>query len=228
MTYGSNLFSAYYNAQYALPVGYRRVEYLESSGTQWIDTGFVPTINFEIDAKFDFTYYNQICYLFGCCTTAWNRNVLAFSGNKDSVGGPLRVFLAGDTATGGNGGYVFISNLIQLSALAMNASNLSIDGVQYSYNNEYTHPFSLNITHSLYVFGRNNRGTADYLTQMKVHGFAIKDSNTLVRNFVPCVRIADSKAGLYDLCGSICPLTGTPFYINSGTGADLTWGELTV
>lgn len=27
---------------WGLPVGYKRVEYLESTGTQWIDTGYVP------------------------------------------------------------------------------------------------------------------------------------------------------------------------------------------
>lgn len=28
----------------------------------------------------------------------------------------------------------------------------------------------------------------------------------------------NSKPGLYDLLGSICPITGTPFYVNNGSG----------
>jgi len=44
------------------------------------------------------------------------------------------------------------------------------------------------------------------------------DGNVLMRHFVPCVRESDGKPGMYDLCGSICPLTDSPFYTNAGTG----------
>jgi hypothetical protein len=40
----------------------------------------------------------------------------------------------------------------------------------------------------------------------------------LVRDYVACYRKNDGVVGLYDLSGSICPLTGTPFYINAGAG----------
>ena len=50
----------------------------------------------------------------------------------------------------------------------------------------------------------------------------IKDTGVLLRNFIHCIRKSDSKPGLYDLCKSICPLTGTPFYINAGTGEFVT------
>ena len=43
-----------------------------------------------------------------------------------------------------------------------------------------------------------------------------------VCKFVPCIRKSDNKPGLYDLCGSICPLTGNSFYINAGTGEFVT------
>ena len=38
-----------------------------------------------------------------------------------------------------------------------------------------------------------------------------------VRDLVPCYREIDGLFGFYDLCGSICPLTGTPLYINANT-----------
>ena len=49
--------------------------------------------------------------------------------------------------------------------------------------------------------------------------FKAYNNNQTARLFIPCFRRSDNVIGLYDLCGSICPLTGTPFYINSGTGA---------
>ena len=35
-----------------LPIGFQEVEYLESTGTQYIDTGFIPTGNTGIDMRF--------------------------------------------------------------------------------------------------------------------------------------------------------------------------------
>lgn len=41
----------------------------------------------------------------------------------------------------------------------------------------------------------------------------------LVMDLVPCYRKTDNVIGMYDLCGNICPLTDTAFFINSGSGA---------
>ena len=41
-TLGNNLMAQYYAQNQGLPFGYEAVEYLESTGTQYIDTVFVP------------------------------------------------------------------------------------------------------------------------------------------------------------------------------------------
>ena len=33
-------------------------------------------------------------------------------------------------------------------------------------------------------------------------------------HFIPCRRVVDNQGGFYDLCGNICSLTGTPFFIS--------------
>lgn len=43
-------------------------------------------------------------------------------------------------------------------------------------------------------------------------------SDDIICDLVPCYHESDGKPGMYDLCGSICPLTNSPFYINAGTG----------
>lgn len=45
------------------------------------------------------------------------------------------------------------------------------------------------------------------------------ENDNMIRKMVPCKRNSDSAIGMFDLCGSICPLTGTPFYTNAGTGS---------
>lgn len=86
-----------------------------------------------------------------------------------------------------------------------NPRKLTLFG-SWRHKSSYTHPSSV-FSGSVYFFKAWRAGD-------------------LLRDMIPVVRIADSKPGMYDLCGSICSLTDTPFYINSGTDADFTWVEL--
>lgn len=77
---------------------------------------------------------------------------------------------------------------------------------------------------SLHIFSRNDTGSNKYRCVMRLWEHRITEYGIAIQRLVPVVRLADSKAGMYDLCGSICPLTNSPFYINAGTGADFTYG----
>lgn len=52
----------------------------------------------------------------------------------------------------------------------------------------------------------------------RYYRFITYNGNNVLTNYVPCYRKSDNKPGMYDLCGSICRLTNSPFYINAGTG----------
>ncbi len=73
-------------------------------------------------------------------------------------------------------------------------------------------------------------GKADYLFKGRLYYLRFFDhTGTMVRSFIPCYRKSDGEIGLYDFCGSICPQTGTPFYVNLGEntfskGADVVGG----
>lgn len=64
------------------------------------------------------------------------------------------------------------------------------------------------------------RGDWDYgSTKFRLFNFNVIDIyGETIFNLIPCYRKSDGVIGMYDLCGSICPLTNTPFYINAGTG----------
>ena len=90
-----------------------------------------------------------------------------------------------------------------------------------SYHANATPLSGVGANETMRIFGR--AGGTEFLLG-KIRGFAVRDANgSLVRSLAPCIRLSDGKPGMYDACGSICPLTGTPFYINSGTGADFTY-----
>ena len=52
---------------------------------------------------------------------------------------------------------------------------------------------------SLYLFASHNASGATYFAPAKVYGFKMYMDDELVRDFVPCYRVADDVAGLYDV-----------------------------
>lgn len=77
------------------------------------------------------------------------------------------------------------------------------------------------------IFGRSHNWASNGNNKypIKINTFRIFNGNGNIRNYIPALIEFDSKPGLFDLCGSICPLTGTPFYVNAGPGEFL-YGEL--
>ena len=74
-----------------------------------------------------------------------------------------------------------------------------------------------------YLFTANNQGTLfSRYSVSRVFSYKATDGQRIIRDYIPVVRISDGKPGFYDLCHSICPLTGTSFYVNAGTGEFVT------
>lgn len=85
-----------------LPDGYRRVQYLESTGTQWIDTGIKLTNESEVKCEFENIKESQFVGLFGARTSAADGgftcysqyNGLVYSVKKsDNMGTPVSLLL---------------------------------------------------------------------------------------------------------------------------------------
>ncbi len=204
---------AYWAArQDPLPSEYRRVEYLESTGEQWIDTGVPP---YGKEPTTHIVFYpttNQVD----------NSGIFGVYGASDTR---YQIFRGGYTADVQYNGSVALGTYQDCNIakgimydVIMDAHNkvAKVNDVLFTgFNTD--NGFA---DYNLEIFHRNN--TTDKYAIMRLYSCEIVG----YRNLIPCVRIADNKPGLYDLCGSICPLTGTSFYINSGTGADFLWGEL--
>lgn len=213
MTQFFNMKKEYWREHYAdaLPAGYRRVEYIESTGEQWIDTGVVASnIPLCIKADFAFTAFsNAGSFIIGAANNSTDATTLGV------YSGRFRLWLQGAAAYYG-------TQDANRHVCVLNASNgTTFDGSSVSGLSST----QVNITCplSFWLFRRNgmdgDMGKAKlYSAEMLV--------GTAIRSFVPCVRIFDNKPGMYDLCGSTCPLTNSPFYVNSGTGADFGWKEL--
>lgn len=183
-----------------LPSGYTQLEYIQSSGTQYIDTSvrvmpenyqqlkmsvtcekigqgsgattwFVDGSNVA-NAYFYMGVYNGK-YYYGCGTTAHDTGIAAASGKQTFT---LDIPSAKFTVSG--------SADVSISTEAVTTSA------------------------SLYLFGFNYNPVRCYAE--KIYSCQIYTGATLVRDFVPC-KNAYGAVGLYDTVGA-------KFYANAGTG----------
>lgn len=190
-----------------LPSEYERVEYLQSSGSQWIDTGV--------------TGDNDI---------GFNIDVSAINGN-DQVWLGIQTFFQ----LGSNGGVDYTGvyygwngiNTLQYARPTinfgdkhnykhnfMNSREALFDNVE---NANYVLNYSTitATTRNVCLFARNkSTGSGvdtEFMSYIKVYMFQISKGDKLVRDFIPAVRKSDNVAGLYDM-------VTRQFFTNQGTG----------
>ena len=180
--------------------GYTQLEYIESSGTQYINTGVVGKSG--LSAIIDFVYLTSgEQWLLGCKD---GTNRIYFnqkdSANKQWVGygSPITT------------GYTLSLNTRYISETVLETGNQKclIDGTQvWSNSSSSSYDTGKNIT----MFALNNNDSMQSFTSAKLYSCKIYDSSTLVRDFIPAIRHSDAQIGLLDL-------VHFKFYGNSGTG----------
>lgn len=179
-----------------LPSDYTQVEYIESTGTQYIDTG----IKMNNSIKLDITA--QIGELS-------NNNPLVASNMGSSVnsfGIYLRITNASSRYTAGTNwsNYVDSAWNDQVRHIIYDNDNFILDGTTLSVTQqEYETERNLEIFRS---YNENRYG------KYKLYSMKMYENGILLRNFVPCYRNSDNEVGLYDLVNDV-------FYTNQGTGA---------
>lgn len=191
----------------ALPAEYQEVEYIESSGTQYIDTQVKPTTNMSSKIKLSFDALTGIegsdSQVLGC-----------------RVGNVRCYFLyleAGQYWGYGKGGYFYtntpfpqINTIYNVETiLGSTNQNMIVDGVSIKTSSDSTDIST--IDYNLYLFAFNFGGPAQRFSSIKLYYCEIYDNGTLVRNFIPCYRKSDDVIGLYDTVNGV-------FYTNAGTG----------
>lgn len=186
-----------------LPAGYTQLDYIASSGTQYVDTGFVPNQDTKVECR------------------AYPLSVEDTSDGHGSVFYGSGIFYddsAFELYTSG-GGYQFNygSQNVHLGTPTVGpwfdivqdkgTVSMSSGTVTWSHVFSYT---TFNSGRSAYLFAIN-RGSA-LRGHCRIARFKIYDNGNLVRDYYPCKRDSDGAIGLYDLANST-------FYGNSGTGA---------
>lgn len=191
-----------------LPSSYQEVEYIESTGTQYINTDFYYD---GIDDK-------QLRMMWKPTTSMGSKSI---SGYEQS-GIAMRWFFTNYGQAGNNAQYMLYADYNNSSQSILQSIGTKYDATFTAKNgtltvNEvltgqsYSHTYTSTTTsfpnNKLRLFCNSPSQVSSiqlYLAQMWSEG-------ELKYDFVPCYRVSDNKPGMYDL------VTNT-FYINAGTG----------
>lgn len=182
-----------------LPSAYQQVEYLESTGAQYIDTGIIPTLKTKAHVTFSPTWKSSVGY-FGARLDPYRFSCTTFSSQAY-----LGLNVSKNTWTSNR--VPLILNTIYDCELENGRSK--INGTEYTETALDDSEWSADIGNFI-LSGRNASGSRDN-TNAKWYLCEMWENNIPIRRLIPCYRKSDQKLGMYDLVSG-------EFYTNSGTG----------
>lgn len=188
-----------------LPDSYVPVNYIESSGTQYIDTGMKATQNTSVELQIsNFQYANT--KVFGSRSSATSNNFSIISTSSSMVC---------DFYNYNNNRLSVSTPIEEPITISMNNQKLKINDEEQAIAtyNTFTTPSNA------YIFGGSGSYASGYTNAtMRLYYCKIWDNGTLVRKYIPCFRKSDYVVGLYDLVNGV-------FYTNAGSGV-FTYGGI--
>lgn len=179
----------------SLPDGYTKQGYIQSSGTQYINTEFNPNQNTRVIIDFE-----------PLVSTTWKGvfgSRLAAGDNEFAVDFESATSLRSMYGTG----YKNLSTtMLSRFLVDKNKETCTVNGSIISND-----PQTFQVDYPIWLFSKNTGNTAWGLLSMKLYSCKIYDNGILVRNFVPCTN-PSGKYGLYDL-------VGRKFYEDAASGS---------
>lgn len=185
------------------------VEYLESTGTQYIDTGVYPADMTYVEAEAQYTRVNIRQTLLGCYVTSGGSNYNTFAGTN--VQSNYANFFA-QWSPGNYSGPVasdtnkhFFSFNKPTKVFTVDNSTTTLEGTTSNVSGQ-----------TLYMFATHSGSTIDRQANTKIYYLKIKNGDTLVRDFIPVLGW-DGKGYMYDR-------VSRQLFGNAGTG-DFSYGR---
>ena len=197
---------------HSFPSAYQKVEYLQASGTQYIDTGYVQTANTEYDITYEWLQHEEFDYIF-----AANE----FHGDVYKYGIIYRDGITRYNLSNGNQASKYEANHSIGTKVTASFHNgiLTVDNVQ-----THVGPVTNLSLCNLCLFAGQSRYTnydtyqpyiaIDGMSSARIYEFKISELGKLILHMVPCYRRSDNVAGMYDLVND-------KFYVNGGSGTFL-------
>ena len=177
--------------------GYTALEYIESNGTQYIDTGFVPNQDTTVIMRYYSGGQTGEKILFGA-RTAYKNTAFAlwiadnyYQTDYGNNANTMNVTTTGD-----------VTVTKDKAVTSLNTSTVTYTSAAVTFQCAY----------SMYLFTLNQAGTANAaMSSIRLYSCQIYDNGVLVRDYIPC-KNASGVFGLYDKVNAV-------FYASAGSGA---------
>lgn len=194
-----------YKTNISIPKEYQEVEYIESTGTQHINTNYyIQTEKIKILANFNTGITGSEKDLVGNQDTSTGRFVVGcynyrwFAHAKEKQGSEDNAYSDSfDTSKR-------MYNIEIDYNLDINEKSIVVNGSKYT----AAHTRSIISTNPLQIFADGNN---KFKFGCKCYLLKIFDNDNLVLDLIPCYRKSDHEPGMYDTISG-------QFYTNSGTG----------
>ena len=184
----------------SLPSGYRQLEYIQSSGTQYIDTGIIPTNHVDIAVKFQLTETQSTGGIISAektwGTAMYSVDAWACRYNTTYKSSP------------------FVKNVDY--TVRVIGKNFYINDEIYFTGNDGDFNGGLPLT----LFAVNRTDTPNEYSKSKIYYCKIYNNGILVRDYIPC-QTTSGEIGLWDDVNSV-------FYGNAGTGTFISGGYISL
>ena len=158
----------------SLPSGYTRLEYIESTGTQYISTGITPTENTKVVIEFNSSSVSGVVF------------------GQDS-GYKVNAFMFAMTVV------VFESTKKNISISANAKHTVQVAPKAFKIDNgssQYIYANKVNAAYPMFLFGNNRNGKFSEGVAMKLYSFKVYENNVLIADYIPCKQ--GNAVGLYD------------------------------
>lgn len=190
-----------------LPSGYRRLEYIEGTGTQWIDTGVGVLPNIETFMIVNYSQNPPDAYNYG----------VYYNNDSDTLAVNFRTRNYGNLDF--RAGLSYQTPVIPLALdtdylIEQTKTEFAITNLENQ--TKVSKPIATKNVGSgnsrpMYLFCVNLRGSAVALMPFKLKQFWAKIDDTPAWDGIPALRLSDNKPGLYDIVDD-------QFHVNQGTG----------
>ena len=196
-----------------LPSEYQEVEYLECTGTQWIDTGrnlyegSIISIDFYITEssvnrvlygwRRKGTYKQQYQLMIGANQS--KRRYIAYGASSEVLGSDFDFDTINKVIIDSYNKHIYINGEIVNCR-----ENFGSDRVFNTDGSSELNPY-------LFTFNSIGSASSAMATDIKIYKYSVKYNGNLIQNFIPCYRKSDNEPGMYDT------VSGT-FFTNQGTG----------
>ena len=173
----------------SLPSGYKRLEYIQSTGTQYVDSGFIPNGETSVEIEFESAVIIP--------TTSGYYPVYGAASAFDSNAFELWSVAHGFCVYGSQdykSEFGLSANVKYISKQTKNVLEINNQTLNFT-KQTFTAPYNLLI----FATHRSNGiiiSAPD--AKLKVYYCKIYDNDVLVRDFVPCIN-ASGEVGLFDI-----------------------------